>query len=59
MCPQTKKACCEVQTHFSSSPFAKFTTEVLGAFSSDLCPKMKMFAVKLRRILDIFTLQGL
>ena len=59
MCPQTKKVSCEVQTHFSSSPFAKFTTKVLGAFSSDLCPKMKMFAVKFRRMLDIFALQGL
>ena len=54
-----KDVCCEVQTHFMRSLFAKFTTKVLGAFSGNLHPKTKLFAVKFRRILDLFTLQGL
>ena len=48
-----------VQTHFGSSLPASFAEEVLGAFSRFMCPKMKLFAVKFRRILEVFCLQVL
>ena len=60
--------CCWVQTHFGSSLPARFTEKVLGAFSRFMCPKMKLFperpkmklfAVQFRRILEVLCLQGL
>jgi len=50
---------CEVQTHFGSSLSASFAENVLGAFSQFMRPKTKLFAVKFRYILDVFTLRGL
>ena len=47
---KTKTVCCEVQTHFGRSPLARFTTKFLGPFSPCMCPKMKLFSVKFRRI---------
>ena len=46
----------EVQTHFGSFLPASFTEEVLGAISRFVCPKMKLFAVKFRRIFEDLSL---
>jgi len=51
--------CREVQSHFESSPLARFTKKFLGAFSRFMCPKTKLFAVKFRRILEVLCLQVL
>jgi len=51
--------CREVQTHFGSSPLARITEKVLGDISRFMRAKTKLFAVKLRRILEVLRLQGL
>jgi len=38
--------CCEIQTHFGSSPPPRFTEKVLHRFSRFMCPKTKVFALK-------------
>jgi len=45
--------------HFGSFRLACFLKKVLGAFSRFLRPKMKLFAVKFRRILELLSLQVL
>jgi len=56
---KNKAVRCEVQTHFSSSPLARFTKKVQGAFSRFMHSNAKLFGVKFRRILEVFTLLGL
>jgi len=51
---KNEAVCCEVQTRFGSSLPARFTEKVLGAIPRFMCPKMKRFAVKFRRILEVF-----
>jgi len=50
---------CEVQTHFGSFHLAKFIKKVLGALPLFMCPKTELFAAKLRRILEVFSVQAL
>ena len=50
---------CEVQTHFGSFRLSSFIKKLLGAFSQFIRPKMKLFAVNFRSILDIFAFQAL
>jgi len=58
---ENEAVCCEVQLHFRSSLckvysfFARFTEEVMGAFSRFMCPKIKLFHAKFRRISEVFT----
>ena len=56
---KNEAVCCEVQTHFGSSLPASFTEKVLGAIPRFVCPKTKLFAVKLRHILEVICLQDL
>ena len=56
---KNEAVCCWVQTHFGSSLPASFAEEVLGALSPFMRLKMKLFAVKFRRILELLCLQGL
>ena len=56
---KNEAVCCEVQMHFGSFRLACFLKKVLGAFSRFLRPKMKLFAVKFRRILELLSLQVL
>ena len=56
---KNEAVCCEVQTHFGSFRLARFVKKVLGTFSWILRPKMKLFAVKFRRILEVVALRGL
>ena len=51
--------CREVQTHIGSSLPASFTEKVLGAIPRFVSPKMKLFAVKFRRILEAFAFRAL
>ena len=44
---------------FQKSLPARFTEKVVGAISRCVCPKMKLFAVKFRRILEVFAFQAL
>ena len=44
---KNEAVCREVETHFGSSPLARFTEKVLGAISRFMCPKTKLFAAKL------------
>ena len=44
-----------LEVHFPAS----FTEKVLGAIQRFMCSKMKQFAIKLRRILEVFALQAL
>jgi len=50
---KNEAVCREVQTRFESSQPARFTEKVLGAISRYMCEKMKLFAVKFRRILEV------
>jgi len=50
---------CDVQTHFGSFHLARLITEVLGALSPFLRPRKKLFALKLRRVLEVFSMQAL
>jgi len=60
ICASGNKAVCrEVQTHFQSSPPARFTEKVLSAIPRFMCSKMKQFAVKFRRILEVLYLRVL
>ena len=54
---KNEAVCCEIQTHFGSSPLASFTEKVLGTISLFVRPKMKWFAVKFRRILEVLCLR--
>jgi len=51
--------CRGVQTDFKSSLPASFTEEVVGAIPRLMRAKMKLFAVKFRRILEVLCLQVL
>jgi len=51
--------CCEIQMHFGSSLPASFIEKVQGAIPLFVCPKMKLFAVKFRRILEALAFQAL
>jgi len=55
---KNEAVCREVQTHFGSFHLAIFP-EVLGPLSRFMRPKMKLFAVKFRRIFEVFALRGL
>jgi len=56
---KNEAVCREVQTHFGSSLPASFTEKVLGDIPRFVSPKMKWFAMKLRRILEAFAFQAL
>jgi len=56
---ENEAVCCEIQTHFESSLPARFTEKVLGAIPRFMCPKMKLFSVKFRRILEVLALRSL
>jgi len=49
--------CYEVLTHYGSSLLATFGKKGLGTFLQLLRPKTKMFALKFRRILEVFILE--
>ena len=49
----------EVQTDFVSFLHASFMKKVMGAFSRFLRAKMKLFAVKFRQNLEVFSVQAL
>ena len=51
--------CCEIQMHFGSSLPASCIEKVQGAIPLFVCPKMKLFAVKFRRILEALAFQAL
>jgi len=51
--------CREIQTHFGSFLPASFTEKVVGAIPRFVCPKMKPFAAKFRRILEVCPFQAL
>jgi len=51
--------CREIQTLFGSSLPASFTEKVVGATPQFVRPKMKRFAVKFRRILEVCAFQAL
>jgi len=53
---RNEAVCCVVRNHFRSSPLARFTEKVLGAYLRFMCPKTKLFAVEFRRILEGFFL---
>jgi len=60
ICPSKNEAvCCEIQTHSGSSLPASFKEKVVGAIPRFVRPKMKLFAVKFRRILEVLCLQVL
>jgi len=50
---------CEVQTHFGGFHLARYIKKIHGALSRFLLPKTKQFAVKFRRILEVFFVQAL
>jgi len=50
---------CEIQMHSGSALPVSFTGKVVGAIPQFLRPKMKLFAVKFRRILEVLYLQDL
>jgi len=49
----------EIQTHSGSSLPASFAEKVVGAIPRFMRPKTKLFAVKFRRISEVFALQAL
>jgi len=58
--PSTNEAACrEVQTHFGSFRLSSFIKKVVGAISRFMRPKLNLFAVKFRRILEVFSVQAL
>jgi len=59
LCVKNESVCREIQTHFGSSLLVSFAEKVLGAIPRFVCPKMKRFAVKFRRILEAFAFQAL
>jgi len=56
---KNKAVCCEVQTHFGSSPPASFKEKVVGAIPWFMRPKTKLFALKFRCILKVLCLRVL
>ena len=54
---ENEVVCSKVQMHFGRSLPTIFAEKVLGAYSRFLHPKMKLFAVKFRHILEVFALQ--
>jgi len=50
---KNEAVCCEVQTHFGSFHLSSFIKKVLGAFSRSMRPKMKLFALEFRHILEV------
>jgi len=56
---KNEAVCPEIQTHSGSSPPASFTKKVLGPIPRFMCPKMKLFAVNFRRILEVLAMQAL
>ena len=52
---RTEAVSCEVQTHFGGFHLARYITKVLGALSRFLRPQTKLFAMKFRRILEVFS----
>jgi len=50
--------CREFQTHFGTSPLARFMEKVMGEISRFMRTEMNLFAVKLRRILEVFSVQA-
>jgi len=56
---KNEAVCCEIQTHFGSSPLASSTEKVLSTVSRFVRPKMKRFAVEFRRVLEVFAFQAL
>ena len=51
--------CRDVQTQIGTFPFARFIEKVMGEISRLTRLKTKLFAVKLRRILEVFSVQAL
>jgi len=49
----------EVQTHLGSSWPASFTERILGAITRFMGPNTKLFAMKIRHIMEVFALPGL
>jgi len=47
-----------VWTSQQTAPFCKVYKKVLDAFSRFFCPKVKLFAIGFRHILDVLCLQG-
>ena len=56
---KNEAVCRDVQTHFGSSPQSSVTKRFVGAISQFMRPKTKLFAVKFRRILEVFSMQAL
>ena len=56
---KNEAVCREVLTHFGSSPHSRFTKRFHGAFSRFMRPKAKLFSVKFRGILEVFSMQAL
>jgi len=60
ICASKNEADCrEIQMHSGSSLPATFAEKVLGAIPRFVCPKLKRFAVKFRRILEVCAFQVL
>jgi len=57
--PKSEAIYREVQTHFESTLPARFTEKVVAAIPQFVCPKMKLFAVKFRRIVEVTAFQAL
>jgi len=55
---ENEAVCSQVQTHFGSYLAASFAEKVLGTYSRFLRPKTKQFAVKFRRISEVFPVQA-
>jgi len=51
--------CRDVQMHFETSSLARFIEKVMDEISRFMHLKTKLFAVKLRCILDVFSVQAL
>jgi len=54
---KNQTVCRDVQMNFGSSPPPRFTEKVLDKFSRFMCPKIKLFDLRFRRILQAFRLQ--
>ena len=59
LCVKNEAVCCEIQMHFGSSLPVRFTEKVVGAITRFMRQKTKLFAVKFRRILEVFALRAL
>ena len=56
---KNETVCRWAQTHFGSSLPARFAEKGPGAIPRFMCPKMKLFAVKFRLILEVLAFQAL